>query len=739
MNQVPGARWVRVALCGAALLALACGSPGARDADAGQEPASDAGPRFEFDIVVVGAGTGGIAAAIQAARMGARVALLEETDWIGGQATSAGVSTMDEWSPSERDYGLYGELVARVQAHYGALGKSVQTCYWGGDRMCMEPSVARAQLQAMIDDTPGIELFLRRRAVSAETDGNAVTAVATEGGETFAARVIIDATERGDVIPLAGAAYRIGNTTGDAPDPAACIQDITYTAIIRKYDRVPPAFALSGPPDGYAEEAPYFALLFSPDVTKFFDFTYPASWESHSAYRGTPDSARPGSYTAAGTAEAALITRTGVNWANDYPRRALYIPLPDQPTLSIDYLENPELRRQIDCAAKLRTVQFIYDIQTRMGQPLWSVADDEGYDGDYNRTENDCPEIPEALAELERNMPVRPYVRESRRIIGLHTLSGPEVFRTGSPLIAAVAFPTSLGIGGYGTDLHNCDSDEQLELEFESSAHIQGGGGPFQIPFESFIPIAVDGLVAAEKNLSMTRLVSGATRLQPVTMGTGQAAGAIAALAALGGIAPREVRPIDVQEALVGANVRLSLHAFSDVPPGDARWADVEISTTHEIVTGAGASVFSPDAAMTRADVAGPLARLFNLDVSSPPTTASFDDVPVAHPSFAAIEALRAAGYTAGCSAAPALYCPNAPATRAQIAVFLVRGLGLDTAQAPAAPLFSDVPASHALFAFIQLAGQTGLMQGCTATDFCPDDAEQRARLAFAVRRVLRR
>ena len=55
--------------------------------------------------------------------------------------------------------------------------------------------------------------------------------------------------------------------------------------------------------------------------------------------------------------------------------------------------------------------------------------------------------------------------------------------------------------------------------------------GPFQVPFEVFIPEKVDGLVLAEKNISQSRLVSGATRLQPITMLTGQAAGAIRARA----------------------------------------------------------------------------------------------------------------------------------------------------------------------------------------------------------------
>src|ERR1051325_1379611 len=51
---------------------------------------------IECDVLVVGGGTGGVAAAWAAARMGRRVCLVEETDWIGGQFTSQGVSALDE-------------------------------------------------------------------------------------------------------------------------------------------------------------------------------------------------------------------------------------------------------------------------------------------------------------------------------------------------------------------------------------------------------------------------------------------------------------------------------------------------------------------------------------------------------------------------------------------------------------------------------------------------------------------
>ena len=67
----------------------------------------------------------------------------------------------------------------------------------------------------------------------------------------------------------------------------------------------------------------------------------------------------------------------------------------------------------------------------------------------------------------------------------------------------------------------------------------------------------------------------------------------------------------------------------------------------------------------------------YNLQVSPAPAVATFGDVPTTHLFHQFIEALAVAGITAGCSAAPPLYCPDAPVTRGQMAVFLSRALGL--------------------------------------------------------------
>jgi hypothetical protein len=67
----------------------------------------------------------------------------------------------------------------------------------------------------------------------------------------------------------------------------------------------------------------------------------------------------------------------------------------------------------------------------------------------------------------------------------------------------------------------------------------------------------------------------------------------------------------------------------------------------------------------------------YKLQVSPAPGTATFADVPLSHPFFQYIEALAASGVTTGCAGSPLRYCPDAPVTRGQMAVFLARALGL--------------------------------------------------------------
>lgn len=111
-----------------------------------------------------------------------------------------------------------------------------------------------------------------------------------------------------------------------------------------------------------------------------------------------------------------------------------------------------------------------------------------------------------------------------------------------------------------------------------------------------------------------------------------------------------------------------------------------------------------------------------------------FTDVPAAHPHADFINLLRRQNVTAGCSATE--YGPGAVTTRGQMAVFIIRSLlGGDSFPFVGEPFFTDVPAAHPYFQFVQKMRELGITPGCTAPAYCPDAPVTRGEMAvFLIR-----
>jgi len=111
-----------------------------------------------------------------------------------------------------------------------------------------------------------------------------------------------------------------------------------------------------------------------------------------------------------------------------------------------------------------------------------------------------------------------------------------------------------------------------------------------------------------------------------------------------------------------------------------------------------------------------------------------FTDVPIGHPFLHHIAVMRKFSVVSGCGTAE--YCPDALTTRGQMAVFVVRAvLGGDDFQFPTVPYFSDVPATHLFFKWIQKLREMEITLGCGGTQYCPDDNVTREQMAaFIIR-----
>lgn len=619
-----------------------------------------------MDVVIVGAGTGGISAAIQAARLGAQVTLLEETDWIGGQMTAAADSTMDEGGSITLSSGIYAEFLQRMQSHYLVRGKSVGTCYFGDQHHCFEPSVIQKILYQMIQDANDegrghIDVYLRQTVKSVLEENNTVTGVITQTGQVFHCKIIIDATELGDVLPLTSATYRMGNFLGGNPG-RSCIQDITYMAILKEYPNgVPPALWMQHSPPGY--DAEYISKMkrFLRVDGNSISNTIPVDFVTHNRLRALPDSSSSFNYTASAPEH---VSRTAVNWFNDYE-------------VTTDIFDRSK-RKGIYCAAKLRTLDLIYYIQNELKERLWSVANDEGYDTAYNREENSCPEIPQEFKTIEANFPPLPYVRESRRIVGEYTLAGGDVRReapwpnptlfTGVEPLGVVS--DSIAVGDYTVYLHDCNKASDLESDLDRATDIpkEYRHGPFQVPIETLIPANVEGLLAAEKNISESRIGNAVTRLQPESMAIGQATGALAALAVRQGVQPRKVDPATVQRTLLNFNVTLAKQEFLDLPRNVDEWRAAQFALVHNWLPEQ-AGGFAPHQPLSRAEAAEALAAAFGLlqinsDVDrrwgyASAADATFHDVPLYSKHSSAVEALARAHAAPRCKTRDGLFCPD--------------------------------------------------------------------------------
>lgn len=688
------------------------------------------GSKSEYDVVVVGASTGGVSAAIQAARSGAKVALIEETDWIGGQMTAAAVSTMD----GNPDFasGIYAEYITKIKNHYEASGKSISTCYWSGNSICFEPSVGQDVLNEMISDVREtilpdgrnavLDVFLRTSVRKVQSSGNKVTGVITNNGN-FKVKVVIEATEYGDVLAQFPSDYRAGNTISPNLNTNACVQDITYTAVIKKYESVPTELQINNPPPGYSQEVENeFSKIVSTDGSVVWDGQTPVNWNVHTAYRGLPDSSNPASYDASNPENYSSISKTVINWANDYK-------------YSVANLDK-EGRKEINCQAKLKTLQFLYYVQNVLGESNWSIANDEGFDTPYNLEENLCANIPQEYKSIEKHFPVKPYIREGRRGLGEYVLTAKDLYREGDPPRAREFFSDSIAVGDYPVDLHACKSETDLEQELELQSDYPEGfiSGPFQVPLGSLIPRNIDGLILAEKNLSMSRLANGALRLQPITMLTGQAAGELAALAVAQNIQPREVDVKLLQGRLI--NSGSMLYGFSDTKGDHLYFGQIQKIVIDGYMSGYGDSWgFGPDNLLTRAEIAVVLTRLNELSIEEPEIQ-TFEDVASDSWYYKWVETLFKSGLTAGCSETPKLYCPDNNVTREELSVFMVKSAG-EEPYSGSEESFSDVPASIWSHKWIEKAVQLGLMEGVGDGKFDPQRDVTRGEIAKTLYDVL--
>lgn len=494
------------------------------------------------DVAVIGGGLGGVAAALAAARAGWRVVLTEETDWLGGQLTSQAVPPDEhpwiEQFGCSASYRQLRELLRDYYRRWYPLSPDARSQrYLNPGRavvsaVCVEPRAGVSAIDAMLAPhrTAGrIRVLTDHRPVAVATVGDQVSAVTVRhagGDEVYlAASYVLDATETGELLPLAGAEHVTGaESRARTGEPHAPESDQPWNMQAISW-----CFAL----DHLAGED---HVIDRPAGYEFWRSHHPPAWPGPllSFVARVPRTGEPLARTFTPNPEATPIvdhrTVGGDRELWTFRRvaaRETFAPgfLASDITLvnwpMIDYFQGPiyggppqQAQAHLRGAREL-SLSFLYWLQTEAPRPDGGT----GYPG--LRLRPDVVGTSDGLAK-------RPYVRESRRILAPHTVVEQEV--TGAPVPARV--PDSVGVGSYRIDLHPSTGGD---------GYIDIASRPFEIPLRALVPVRLENLLPAAKNLGTTHITNGCFRLHPVEWSVGEAAGALAAFCLAGGHHPQQV------------------------------------------------------------------------------------------------------------------------------------------------------------------------------------------------------
>jgi hypothetical protein len=513
------------------------------------------GDELKSDIIIIGGGLGGCAAAMAACRLGASVVMTEPTDWIGGQVSQQAVPPDEHrWIESAgrpASYAKYRMLVREYyRRHYALTKAAMETAYLNPgngavSRICHEPAVSVAVLQSMLapDIRKGrLKVLLNSQPVEVTAGNDKIMAVNCRDRNTgdiiaLEGRYFIDASEEGDLLALSGTEYSIGSEsrkqTGEphAPEEAdpANIQALTHCFAI---DHLEGEDHTIDRPDMYDFWNRYIPPLQPawPGPILSLDYSNPRTLSPMTLSFVPPGKASPAPVT---ESLNLWLYRRMIDHSNfingTYPGDITLINWPQN-----DYMKGnitdvtPDMRKQHLYEAKQLSLSLLYWLQTEAPRPDGK----QGWKG--LRLRKDLLGTRDGLAKY-------PYIRESRRILAECTILEQDITLeerqkaagNSGQWVLAKSYPDSVGIGYYHLDLHpSTGGDNYIDL----------ASVPFQIPLGALIPRRMDNLVPGCKNIGTTHISNGCYRLHPVEWSVGEAAGSVCAFSLAKGVTPRMVR-----------------------------------------------------------------------------------------------------------------------------------------------------------------------------------------------------
>lgn len=441
------------------------------------EPAREVPVIADVDVLVVGGGPAGVGAAIGAAQTGASVFLVEEMGGLGGMWTQGLVITLagyNSWLQPDRVRvvdGVGGDWLRRATAIGGAVDHD-------GWVISTDPEKMKLVADEMLQDA-GVDFLLHVLATYPIVENGAVTGCiieTREGRQAIRAKVTVDATGNGDVVARAGDDWEKGETLQPMTLPMY-VSNVTTTPGI---DASEPARIRIGPEAGNLDQY---------------------GMDDAEAARQDIVIDRQPMREAKARGELPVF---GGPWFGGLEKDVVWI---NSVRIVGDATDNRDLTR-----AEVQGRRDAFAIHDYLRQNV------EGFE--ESRLQQTAPTI---------------GIRETRRLLGVTTLTGDEVRSAQQP-------EDSIALGAWPIDVHPVDG--------HAGSHVMYVPEPFGIPYRALVPATTDGLLAAGRCISVDREALGTVRVGATCTATGHAAGAAAALSALGGVQPRDIDVAELQARL---------------------------------------------------------------------------------------------------------------------------------------------------------------------------------------------
>ncbi|OYD94646.1 FAD-dependent oxidoreductase [Nostoc sp. 'Peltigera membranacea cyanobiont' 210A] len=458
---------------------------------------------YTADVLVVGGGTGATAAAIQAARRGAKTILVSEFPWLGGMLTSAGVSVPDGNELESFQTGLWGAFLQELrQRQPGGLDNSWVSFF------SYDPRIGAEIFADWVQELPNLHWISGQVPLEVFRQGDSITGVRF-ADFAVTAKIILDGTELGDLLALADIPYRWGwELQSEWGEPSA---PVAFNSLTQTYPVQAPTYVVIMQDFGEAMSTTGYA--YAPEILAAPNYNpsqFTGAWDGYGAETFLNYGRLPGGLFM-------------MNWpicGNDYGEGVGRL------------IESDVSRGEFIQESRWHSHNFAHFIQKQLGRR-------------YGLAEKVFPHASTAFA-------LHPYYRESRRLVGLTTVREQDILPIAKGRVASI-FNDAIAVGNYANDHHY----PGVQFSLQPKSIRWGGrwtGTPFTIPYSSLIPATTDGFLVCEKNISVSHIANGATRLQPVVMGIGQAAGMAAAICVELNCQPRDLPIRKLQTALLEDN-----------------------------------------------------------------------------------------------------------------------------------------------------------------------------------------